>query len=402
MVEIRNGPLENFKRGICASPPLRNHFVLIKHRDPHIINVRRKDGSRKDYFLWLIEQLCVEENLLKLGPKNILDELDRVIRNNSDSAGLPQKDRLSAYASNILSDVAVAMEVDEQVANHQPNVGFLHTVHRDVIDDKLQMDLQPLFTVQDELKALECQMERVGYPLSKFDYPSDKPRTAQTTDKMRIAEQNLDKFWDILDTHYIRQTGKTIHQLLSLALHPRELERTAPWNEPMPPPIVRASTTSVVDKFDILDLEKRTRVLEIDEHPAPKTKLKTRGLPREPAIAEEPIPTFPVPTTNTIPVGNRAYAIFSVLFHNIQRNDKQLPGEIAWTDFLHALSSTGFSIEKQTGSAWLFVPPSSIGSCPIMFHEPHPSSKIPIQVARRHGRRLTRTYGWNSATFVIA
>ena len=401
MIQIRNFPLDRLKHGIFASPPLRNNFVRIKRGDPNDAYIRRKDENRKDYFIWLIEQLCAEENLLRLGPKNILDELERVIRNESEGAGTPQNDRLSAYASKILSDLAVAMEVDEQVANHQPNVGFLHRLSRDVLDDKSQRDTQPLFVVQDEIKALEPEMERAGYPLSKFHYPSDKPRTAQTTEKLRIAEQNLDKFWDIVDNHYTQQTGKTIHQLLSSALHHRKLERTPQWIDPaMPRRTTQPSTTSAAMNLDILDLEERTRVFEIDEDPAPKSKVKTRGFPLGIPIVDEPIPATLVCTTNIISVSKRAYTVLSVLFHN-PYTEKQLPGEIPWTDFLHALSSTGFSIEKQTGSAWLFVPPSSIGSCPIIFHEPHPSSKIPIHIARRHGRRLTRTYGWNSDTFVI-
>jgi hypothetical protein len=338
-----------------------------------------------------------------LGPKNILDELERVVRNDiaSSYGSTPKR---SPLASKILSDLAVAMEVDVQIACHQPNVGFLHRPSQDVLDDKLlQKDCQPLFTVQDEFGALKCDMKRAGYPLSKFDYPSDKPRNAKTTDKMRTAELNLDRFWDVVDSHYVRQTGKTIQGLLSPAVHPRELERTPLWTEPMPQETAQASPASVTSTFDLLDLETRTRVFDLDENAAPKTKVKTRGIPLalRPAITKEPSPAPLIHTTNIISVSNRAYAIFSVLFHDPYNNNKQLPGEIAWTDFLHALSSAGFSIEKQTGSAWLFVPAPTIGPSPIIFHEPHPSSKIPIHIARRHGRRLTRTYGWNSDTFVV-
>jgi len=149
---------------------------------------------------------------LRLGPKNILDELDRVVRNDSESAGIPPGDRLSAYSSKILSDLAVAMEVDEQVACRQSNVGFLHNVPRDVLDEKFLADCQPRFAFQDELDdVLQHQVETVGWPLSKFDYPSDKPRTVQTTNKMRSAEYNLDQFWSTVDAHYLRQTGKAIH-----------------------------------------------------------------------------------------------------------------------------------------------------------------------------------------------
>ncbi|KAI4188880.1 MAG: hypothetical protein L6R41_001850 [Letrouitia leprolyta] len=46
-----------------------------------------------------------------------------------------------------------------------------------------------------------------------FEYPSEKPRTATTTAKMRSAEQALDNFWDALDQHFKHKTGRTLKDL---------------------------------------------------------------------------------------------------------------------------------------------------------------------------------------------
>jgi hypothetical protein len=125
MTQIRNLPLQRFRHGIFASPPLRRHFYRERMGDPREVSVGRKQGGRKlDYFIWLIEQLAEEESLLRLGPKNILDELEHVVRTDSDTGSTRAKDRLSRYISSVLSDLAVAMEVDEAVAYHRPNVGF--------------------------------------------------------------------------------------------------------------------------------------------------------------------------------------------------------------------------------------------------------------------------------------
>jgi hypothetical protein len=79
----------------------------------------------------------------------------------------------------------------------------------------------------------------------------------------------------------------------------------------------------------------------------------------------------------------------------------ELPGEIPWTDFLHALKAVGFQAEKLYGSAWHFTPTERTGiRGSIQIHEPHPNSKIPYVIARRISRRLNRHYGWNSGTFV--
>jgi hypothetical protein len=65
------------------------------------------------------------------------------------------------------------------------------------------------------------------------------------------------------------------------------------------------------------------------------------------------------------------------------------------------MASTGFRIEKLYGSVWQFSPTSLDVERSIHFHEPHPKGKIPFEVARRHGRRLTRAYGWHGGMFVL-
>ena len=78
------------------------------------------------------------------------------------------------------------------------------------------------------------------------------------------------------------------------------------------------------------------------------------------------------------------------------------PGEIPWPDFLHAMVSTGFRPEKLYGSVWQLSPAGLDVERAIQFHEPHPSGKIPFLIARRHGRRLNRAYGWEGGMFVLA
>ena len=173
------------------------------------------------------------------------------------------------------------------------------------------------------------------------------------------------------------------------------------WIEP-PKQTIPTSPVADNTEFTTLDLAERTQVLEKDITIPIKIKLKTRGPATESPVTvddvgnDDPSPIAP----SAIPVSKRAYKTFSALFYNPARD--VLPGEIPWTEFLHALSSAGFSVEKQNGSAWLFVPPALMGRRPIIFHEPHPSSKILIHVARRHGRRLARAYGWTRETFVMA
>ena len=98
-------------------------------------------------------------------------------------------------------------------------------------------------------------------------------------------------------------------------------------------------------------------------------------------------------------VGKRALKVFNTLFHTPTVADHA--GELPWTDFLHAMASTGFSIEKLYGSVWQFTPTKLDVENAISFHEPHPTGKIAFRTARRIGRRLHRAYGWEGGMFKV-
>jgi hypothetical protein len=397
--KMRDDPLKALQKGIFASPPLRNHYYLFGvDLSADEFRVDRRSNDDKDYFLWLVETLVYPAALQIFGVDNILEEMEYVTRNNTYSAGIPQKDRISAWVASNLSDLAVMSELDLQVAWHQPTIGLLHVLKHETVEKRFRERTMIMSTVEVVLKTLQVVDE--GFPLAKFDYPSDKRRSAATTEKMRKAEENLDNFWKIVDGHCRGKTGKTLNDLLIGLLEPRKLERTPEWTQPTTPVTTQVTPKeleTVVHDLSIVDIEEQTPE---STHTTPaKVKVKTRAQ----AIDSEPTVNIPQvepkpPITPKITVSKRAYNVLSLLFHNPM--DDKLPGDIPWTDFLHALSSIGFAVERNHGSAWLFTPIQLPVDRPIIFHEPHPSSRIQIQIARRHGRRLERAYGWSSQTFV--
>ncbi|KLO86957.1 uncharacterized protein LW93_12814 [Fusarium fujikuroi] len=98
---------------------------------------------------------------------------------------------------------------------------------------------------------------------------------------------------------------------------------------------------------------------------------------------EDPKPVFKVEP--------RALKTFRILFYD--PDVTSTPGEVPWNNFLHALTSVGLAAEKLYGSVWQFSPYTLEANGSIHFHEPHPHNKVPFVIARRHGRRLDRTYG---------
>ena len=135
-----------------------------------------------------------------------------------------------------------------------------------------------------------------------------------------------------------------------------------------------------------------------------KTKQKTRGIGapnRSSTNATTPTdhPSTPDPQP-IFEVDARALKVFKTIFYTPSSGSN--PGEVPWADFVHALVSTGFKHEKLYGSIWQFSPTKLDVERSIQFHEPHPSPKIPFWVARRHGRRLSRAYGWEGEMFRLA
>lgn len=84
--------------------------------------------------------------------------------------------------------------------------------------------------------------------------------------------------------------------------------------------------------------------------------------------------------------------VMKTLFYDLASNAN--PGEVSWTDFLRAMISTGFQLEKLYGSVWQCSPTRLDVERSIQFHEPHPVAKIPFRNARRIGRRLNKQGLW--------
>lgn len=218
---------------------------------------------------------------------------------------------------------------------------------------------------------------------------------------MRKAEANLDAFWLKVDES-IRSiagdlSGTAVQQLRA---QPRMLQRTPEWVDPVQQ---QPRTTSNVEDLYMalselyLGLQQRTEQTIGKDAPltGKKTKPKTRGIAKSPGARvdhEENTSPDGVDEQPVLSLDSRALKVMKTLFYCPSSNVN--PGEGSWTEFLHAMSSTGFRLEKLYGSVWQFSPTTLDVERSIQFHEPHPIAKIPIRSARRIGRRLNRAYGW--------
>lgn len=338
----------------------------------------------------------MDDQLFLMGLENVLDELERVIRSDRQS-----RERLSSWLANLLSSLSLLAELKRQIGLLRPGPPMTEALPMEEQQAEFARKTQLLSKVFGILTK-GMRLAAVGTPLVKFNYPSEKRRTAAVTQQMQEAERNLDLFWKEVDHHVIRCEGKSLSTILSGVLTERELQRTEDWKEPprtLPFPDIQSLHISTTD------LERRTESTiapdTISEAEA-KTKIKTRGVSDESKAGamihtEEHFEPNDTTKTPLLTVSKRGYKVFSTLF--VDASQAEPPGEVAWSEFLSAMASVGFSVKSLDGSAWIFAPTNDLFSRSIIFHEPHPSTKIPFRSARRFGRRLERAFGWTAASF---
>ncbi|KLJ11943.1 hypothetical protein EMPG_12908 [Blastomyces silverae] len=403
---ISKGAIGDLKMALPASPPMRSLFVRRQHAPGStIIPVSTKKGVVTDYFLWLFKILLDPQQLFLCRLPDLTDEIERLVHSDPK-----QMAKFSPAVASIFSDLGLLAGTLREVNTYFPwAAGFdqqnqmlfpAGEISREAEDLLLTIvDVSKYFR-DHELVSLKLETPFDG----RFTYPSDKRRTQQHVEAMRKAEQNLDSFWETIDQYYQRNTGKTlVESFRHLLPDDRQLERTPEWAPPPTKPTVDPSNDicEPFSQLNVQDATKPTAKVTADD----RIKIKTKGTPHpqpdtEPSIPHHGTPRHIPDTQPTFRISKRALKVFSTLFHDPSGEDQ--PGEIPWSDFLHAMVSTGFGPAKLYGSVWQFTPAKLDVSRSIQFHEPHPRSKIPFRVARRFGRRLNRAYGWHAGMFALA
>ncbi|EXL65227.1 hypothetical protein FOPG_18539 [Fusarium oxysporum f. sp. conglutinans race 2 54008] len=418
--QTAKGPLDKLKVAVTASPPMRKFFVREPPVDPDStkIFVRSRPGFKMEkveqQLIWLLQTLWEDDYALFLvRVPNVVDELERLLQ------AEPKADALiSAHVAKMIGDLAIVTQSLKQLELYQPWAQQFEMASTDHVEDfkeqytALQKPMAQLHAAFLQ-KGLDNAARLAEPSGGKFTYPYSKRRTKETVDALRQAESNLDMFWaKVDDVTKARVTDFEDTALYRLLSQPRILRRTAEWVEPTK---TKEKAEPALDQ-DLWALNRPLSNLFLDQ-PAQtpqrfnahdfqsKIKIKTKGDPSgtsnnndnvAPSDATKPEVLDSQPTFS---VDARALKVFRTLFFNPEVTST--PGSIPWNDFLHAMASTGFQIEKLYGSVWQFSPTILDIERGIHFHEPHPKGKIPFEVARRHGRRLTRAYGWFGGMFML-
>jgi hypothetical protein len=397
--------------GFHASPPVRRHHMRRDNTDPDAAieevgqRASYKDDPIRDRIYWLLLILWNKDGRVgMIGLNNVVDELHRLI-----DAG-PAKSLISTYLASVVGDLAIFSECHHQVDLYQPPSLRLDGV---VTEQRVEQRYDEYHTRWDDMVSSiderDCELDTLGGPFDgKFSYPIAKRKTRENVEILRSAERNLDKFWHKVDQDMKSKSsglgGGAVHRLLTQG---RQLQRTPEWVEPVRerfrPPIEELYIPFSQLSFDDKKSNDQSLLESFSEPPKEKIKTRKLGSPEDVAAdAEVVIPSAETEIKPVFAIDARALKVFKTMFFTPSLTST--PGEVAWADFLFAMVSVGFNPQKLYESVWQFSPdPDKLDAeRSIQFHEPHGgNSKIPYQIARRHGRRLNRAYGWSGSSFTL-
>lgn len=409
LVQAADDLLDLLQHSVESSAPFRPFFVRAPTTSGSIVNDIRPKGLKMDLvegnLYWLLKTLSDNDNdLLLIRMTLALDELQRLL-----DAELKASNMITEHISKVIGDLAVIGECLRQLDSYHP---WALTFENLMVDNGKKIESE--YANESKLwKSIQCALaepDRVGMsPLGKpadkkLQYPVWKRRTKENVEILRQSEANLDEFWSHIDRKIQQRFGDLSDTAVrNLLTQPRILQRTPPWAEPDKGGKLSQNANKALEmrlSEVYYELEARTtRTIGDNIALGRGTKVKTR----KPASAQttpivEPDAVL-VDSQPTFAVDARALKVFRTIFFS--HSHTATPGEVLWNDFLYAMISTGFGAEKMYGSVWHFTPTKLDVERSIQIHEPRPTGKIAYRIARRHGRRLSRAYGWHGGMFVL-
>ncbi|KAI4931004.1 uncharacterized protein J4E92_004838 [Alternaria infectoria] len=385
---------ECFRQRVPRAPGMQPYFVKLM-ADPNsgaswikIDETQAKGDSTTTRFLQVLSRIWSVSVPPKSGFVAELDDLERMVVKEPEAKGL-----LSSFVWSDFSQIAISSECIQQIRSYQPWATRIENdyglLNHEVSGEFLSLGMR-WAAVAPMKRFKSVTLARLADPSDgKFHYPVTEKHCRDTTNALRLAEENLDIFWEAADAFCKKQTGATYPDLLAHDItRGRSLRRTAPWIEP---------TTQYDD--EILPQYVYKPLL-----PTIKEKTKTRGVADPVSLSAlhqpEPYELLNLPQLQ-VTVNKRSYLVFKALFFSPLARD--VPAEVPWKDFVHAMVQRGFEAEKLHGSSWRFTPTTLAAERAIQFHAPHGAlSKLPLTWARRYGRRLEREYGWTGEMFTLA
>jgi hypothetical protein len=407
------------RKAAFSSPPLRPYVKRASSDtlDNFVYNPTTHPPQHLLDFMVILDGLS-NDGLRTMGHiasvQMVMEQYDKFINTVPDA-----HKAVSPYVAKEISDLALYSECLRHIHLFQPWAATLHKIveapHVQTASGDRYNDSRHE-VIPEALGKYSPSHEVLWWAAAAFrsPYPVHKKRTATSVEAMQNAETLLDHMWHVLLAEMEKHSSLPTHSRNVLLLQGRQMQRTPDWVEP-----VKSTTKTtpqlvtpelLIRPFGRLDFNENkkgdfTKEVFAKEKNKTKTRAKATSEDLTSPQAQMVEPLGEQSPVRIIKVDQRALKVFSALFH--MSSSMSNPGEVPWTELLHAMRSAGFWMEKLYGSVWQFTPRDDNGNGgttatrSILLHEPHPHSKVPLWHARRFGRRLARAYGWSGQTFVL-
>lgn len=139
-------------------------------------------------------------------------------------------------------------------------------------------------------------------------------------------------------------------------------------------------------------------------HNAATAKQKRKDKSSVNTASEKPL--VPTPTTDA-PSSPQQVSVkqrYLDVFRNMFPDRRQSSPSVEWDTFVQAMSQAGFVAHHRGGSEVSFEPAEKskwfkLGK--ILFHRPHPKSKIDPVILQTIGKRMGKWFGWGRDSFAL-
>ncbi|KAH8683022.1 hypothetical protein BGZ60DRAFT_399197 [Tricladium varicosporioides] len=141
---------------------------------------------------------------------------------------------------------------------------------------------------------------------------------------------------------------------------------------------------------------------------SPKSKVKSRPLKENTSVQQinDAIPGINIsnpPEKEKVYVKQRTHDLLALMYPS---NAMESAKGMEWGEFVYMMSSMGFLARNVGGSAVVFEnenesPEGASVGGKIIFHKPHPVSKIDPIMLHSNGKRMSKWFGWHRDLFVL-
>lgn len=399
-------PVENLRWELQSSPHMRPFFRQKLSGNTILVGCvmdKFAADKQRSELLKLVVLLYDRQASSLIGLPTLVDALEMLLQRNHSL-----KQMISSHVMGTISELSVLTECLREISACQPWAATLEdsmAQQSETLGRKWQATAKGWFLFENDTENPD--FVELGAPIGKrFSYPTDKPRSAESTAEMQIAERNLDAFWVMVDAE-IRKRNENLCAAIRRNLWDasRSLYRTPDWVEHtsiareriVPNGLEHPASSQRDIDFELTYRTEGTLDVEAvySELVRGDVKAKTRGDFQESPPKEPYVQIGETMRERKLTVSRRALEVFRVIFPH---QDKfHLPGELEWKDLQKAMAEAGFKQHKLQGSIWQFTHDENGWS--IHLHEPHPRPKLTLWEARRIGRRLNRNFGLDLMMF---